>query len=881
MATPRWGGLRPEPYDPDARDADGDGIVQEQTAWERPVGTSLVDDLGRAITRGAQSGTRPRGMRVVDRNGNTVDYTPTYGTAPQAPSQPGQATALADHGAGSLRERGVRDVRAISRPAPPPQQTPAAAPARAADTPKPPAAPAVEKVADGASPAGLTSASTDRPELVEPQKPRSPFKPSPPPLSGRAQEIADEADGDFGKFMELLNKEGFVVFDYETTGLQDGNIPVQIGAVRIKDGEITERFNVFTNPQRPLSDWSKENLKNKDGDPLTDEWLAGQTDLVEAHKQLAEFMGDSIIVAHNLPYDGEIIERMMKDAGVEHKPSGSIDTLMLLRSAVPKGDGETGPERHTLGVLADFFGVDLGDDAHTADADSEAAALVLQRAMDWADKNGSDSEIFDADKQKQLFDEATKKYNEQRKQYEADLKKYRSDLDEYQRAVAKAAEPQNQPDSQAPPVERPPTEVQRDVPDTTEVFTYKLRKGQPPITEPYSRHALPAEGDDIVQRGTIWERPAETYFLDNAGRPIPNGVDRKTRPPVLMGSGPDPIDYTPSYERPDYKHPLDGKPGYTIAGVQLPYRPGEDFDAKEIDSQFKAQREWLKDEADGFVDGLSDDQLRKALEALDLEDRDALVEYLTNDMVARVGDYVDEVRKGPLYVAVTPATLVKILRDKRMKSQFESGTSGGAFSPKTRVRIENALMGIPEELPDELRPIYGFQLGEEDGDSVTRSGAAIAYGSVVLKLKDNLRGRTTMVAGDSLDHALYSIPVDGDVPPERFLAAARRDYNPIWDTAMQGAMSSLTEDVLGESYDWQEPFEDIVLANAARHYNEIQVHGGVNLDDVEEVIYPEEWVQQGLYNPTFADIDEQSVNETRQQIIAALDEAKITHGEDW
>lgn len=441
MATPRWGGLRPEPYDPDARDADGDGIVQEQTAWERPVGTSLVDDLGRAITRGAQSGTRPRGMRVVDRNGNTVDYTPTYGTSPQAPSQPGQATALADHGAGSLRERGVRDVRAISRPAPPPQQTPAAAPARTADTPKPPTPPAAEKVADGANPAGLTSTSTDRPDLVEPQKPRSPFKPSPPPLAGRAQELADEADGDFGRFMELLDKEGYVVFDYETTGLQDGNIPVQIGAVRIKDGEITERFNVFTNPQRPLSDWSKENLKNKDGDPLTDEWLSGQTDLAEAHKQLAEFMGDSIIVAHNLPYDGEIIERMMRDGGIEHNPSGSIDTLMLLRSAVPKGDGETGPERHTLGSLAEFFDVDLGDAAHTADADSEAAALVLQRAMAWSKDNDSDPEIFDAAKQKELFDSATKKYEAQRTQYEADLKKYRADLDEYQRAVAQAAEP--------------------------------------------------------------------------------------------------------------------------------------------------------------------------------------------------------------------------------------------------------------------------------------------------------------------------------------------------------------------------------------------------------------------------------------------------------
>jgi DNA polymerase III epsilon subunit-like protein len=467
--APRWGGLRPEPYDPDARDADGDGIVQEQTAWERPAGTKLVDELGRAITSGSKAGARPRGMRVVDSNGKDVDYTPTYGSGP-AGGKPGAATALSDHGAGSLGERGIptvgeglgkregTSVRAITNPNPEPPKT---------EKPAKPKPPTEEKVVEGVNPTGFTATSADRPELTEPQKPRSPYKPSPPPLAGRAQELADEAEGDFKKFKELLDKEGYVVFDYETTGLQDGNIPVQIGAVRMKDGEIVERFNVFTNPRRPLSQWSKDNLKDKDGNPLTDEWLEGQTSLDEAHKQMAAFLGDSIIVAHNLPYDGEIIERMMKDADIDYKPSGSIDTLMLLRSAVPKGEGEDGPERHTLGALADFFDVDLGDAAHTADADSEAAALVLAKAMDWADQKKSDPEIFDATKQKELFDSATKKYDDQRKKYEADLDKYRSDMEEYQRSIAKAddvvsapAPPQPEP---VKPEPKKPDEPKKDV----------------------------------------------------------------------------------------------------------------------------------------------------------------------------------------------------------------------------------------------------------------------------------------------------------------------------------------------------------------------------------------------------------------------------------
>ena len=473
----RRGALALEPYDPDARDADGDGIVQEGTAWERPATARILDALGREIRRGQQASIRPTGIRVVDRDGNDIDYKPTYeggragtiggSTIPQVrpsvkppealtpekpakkaaakkPAKPKKETPLADHGARSLKERGLPSAREQYRAAttPPEPEAPEVPEAPEPKTPKakkPKETPVVDDIA--LSP-GVTLASADRPELEKPEKPRSPFKPSPPPLEGRAQELADQADGDFKKFMELLDKEGYVVFDYETTGLQDGNIPVQIGAVRIKDGKIVERFNVFTNPQRPLSDWSKENLKDKDGNPLTDEWLQGQTDLAEAHRQMAEFLGDSIIVAHNLPYDGEIIDRMMKDADIDYKPSGSIDTLMLLRSAVPKGDGESGPERHTLGSLADFFDVDLGDAAHTADADSEAAALVLQKAMNWSGDNDSSPDIFDAAKQKELFDAATKKYNDDRKKYEEALKKYRADLADYERAVTRADEPE-------------------------------------------------------------------------------------------------------------------------------------------------------------------------------------------------------------------------------------------------------------------------------------------------------------------------------------------------------------------------------------------------------------------------------------------------------
>lgn len=99
-----------EPYDPDAKDADGDGIVQERTPWERPVGARLLDKFGNEIQQGAIQNARPDGMQVIDKDGNKIDYVPSYaGRVPYNPSA-GPKSPLSDHGALSLRERGAPDI---------------------------------------------------------------------------------------------------------------------------------------------------------------------------------------------------------------------------------------------------------------------------------------------------------------------------------------------------------------------------------------------------------------------------------------------------------------------------------------------------------------------------------------------------------------------------------------------------------------------------------------------------------------------------------------------------------------------------------------------------------------------------------------------------
>lgn len=97
--------LRVEPYDPDAIDADNDGIVQEGTAWERPAGSRLLDEIGNEVQRGLTSMSRPS-MRVVGSDGADISYKPSYGTG-AALKKRGKPSQLGKLGYPSLSERGL------------------------------------------------------------------------------------------------------------------------------------------------------------------------------------------------------------------------------------------------------------------------------------------------------------------------------------------------------------------------------------------------------------------------------------------------------------------------------------------------------------------------------------------------------------------------------------------------------------------------------------------------------------------------------------------------------------------------------------------------------------------------------------------------------
>lgn len=167
---------------------------------------------------------------------------------------------------------------------------------------------------------------------------------------------------------ECLTGKTFVVFDLETTGLNSspvtGNMDkiIEIGAYKIVDGEITEVFSTFINPERQLS----EEIINLTG--ITEEMVADAPTYEQVMPDFFKFCYGSVLVGHNVVgFDYKFVDHYWSALGYEMERR-LIDTIPLSQELLFLSN-------YKLNTVAERFNVTFNH--HRATDDALATAKIF------------------------------------------------------------------------------------------------------------------------------------------------------------------------------------------------------------------------------------------------------------------------------------------------------------------------------------------------------------------------------------------------------------------------------------------------------------------------------------------------------------------------
>ena len=167
-----------------------------------------------------------------------------------------------------------------------------------------------------------------------------------------------------------LNEKGqnlddtYVVFDLETTGFSSKNDKIiEIGAVKIRNGEIIDNFSEFVNPRRPIP------YKIIELTGINDDMVRDAQSIEDILPRFIEFIGDSVVVAHNASFDCSFISKNCNDLGLKFEPT-IVDTVPLCRFLYPE------LKSVKLNIVAKHLGVKL-ESHHRAVDDAKATGDIL------------------------------------------------------------------------------------------------------------------------------------------------------------------------------------------------------------------------------------------------------------------------------------------------------------------------------------------------------------------------------------------------------------------------------------------------------------------------------------------------------------------------
>ena len=156
----------------------------------------------------------------------------------------------------------------------------------------------------------------------------------------------------------------YCVLDLETTGFSPVTDKItEIGIMKVKNGEVIDEFCCFVNPERPIPQRVIE-VTN-----ITDDMVKDAETIEKVFPKMLEFLGDSVIVAHNAGFDVGYLKHNAKTLGYKFDYS-YIDTLSLAKDLFPNF------KKYKLGKIAEELGIKV-EVAHRALDDVDTTVKVF------------------------------------------------------------------------------------------------------------------------------------------------------------------------------------------------------------------------------------------------------------------------------------------------------------------------------------------------------------------------------------------------------------------------------------------------------------------------------------------------------------------------
>ena len=218
---------------------------------------------------------------------------------------------------------------------------------------------------------GVVQAFTDANHYIESLDKDDPFKVIYGVEGYLVDDLTDVAVNEKGQPLD----DTYVVFDLETTGFSPiKDKIIEIGAVKVEHGEITDKFSTFVNPKVPIP-FQITQLTS-----ITDQMVIGAPDIETVLPQFLEFIGDAALVAHNASFDVSFIEQNCRYQDIQPDFT-SVDTVAMARILLPT------LSKYKLNVVANALHISL-ENHHRAVDDAGATAEIFVKFIEMLKDRG-------------------------------------------------------------------------------------------------------------------------------------------------------------------------------------------------------------------------------------------------------------------------------------------------------------------------------------------------------------------------------------------------------------------------------------------------------------------------------------------------------------